>query len=308
MTDEMTVQAQRPSAMPYVLGGAGVGAVAGGSLAKWGNIGLKGQAYSSFEELVKEASDNDKFTKIKDMAAKDGNVGKDWTVLKEAAEEMNTATKTFNDAVPEAIRSEQTLTEYVEKLAAQEKAVTEYDNKVAEAIAKAKETLKGPVGDDGKQLLDDVGKEITWNVDGKGNLNAEQFKKFAESTDADDVKLFREFAEKNDATKELFGDGEKSIIKAQKEARKTADDAVKNAREALETKAKELKIEAKDIDVDKWSGAKKTFTEAAEKAKKNVTDDALAKCKNVKVGLTALAGAAALALIGALIRPKGEQA
>ena len=309
MTDEMTVQAQRPSAMPYVLGGAGVGAAAGFGLAKWGNVGLKGQAYNTYEDFIKQANDEDAF--IKEMANKGDDTAKNWTTLKEVRETMQAETKKFEEAVPENIRNEQTFTDYMEKLAAQEKAVTEYDNKVAEAVGKAKEALKGPVGDDGKQLIetleDGTTRNITWHVEGKGDLDAEAFKKFAESTDANDKKLFEDFAREHKATKELFGDGEKSLVKAEKEAKTKADEAFKKAEKTLSEKAKELKIEEKNIDIDKWVNAKKVFNAAEKEAKEKATDDVLKACKKVKIGGTALLGAAALALVGLLIRPKGDQ-
>ncbi len=43
MTDEMTVQAQRPSALPYVLGGAVLGGAAGAGAAA-ANVGIKSPA------------------------------------------------------------------------------------------------------------------------------------------------------------------------------------------------------------------------------------------------------------------------
>ena len=67
MTDELSIQQKRPSATPYVLGGGLVGGLAGGfglpateTTKKWISDPAK---YKSFEELVKESSDNDKFEK-----------------------------------------------------------------------------------------------------------------------------------------------------------------------------------------------------------------------------------------------------
>ena len=77
MTDEMTVQAQRPSAIPYALGGAGIGAAAGAGLAGWGNVGYKTPMYTKWEDAVADANKDDKF--IKEMAEKDGN-DKTWKV------------------------------------------------------------------------------------------------------------------------------------------------------------------------------------------------------------------------------------
>ena len=292
MTDEMTVQAQRPSAMPYVLGGAGVGAVAGGSLAKWGNIGIQGQAYSSFDDLVKEANNDDAF--IKKMAEKEGETGENWSKLKKAAEEMAAETKKFEEAVPEQIRNEQTFTDYMEKLAAQEKAATEYDNKL------------NSIADDFINEFKSKPENNTWEIDGKKyvkdadgkfmcgdkELTNEMWRNDLKKTDEKNVLKHNNIAEK---TKDL----------TETKAKNEADEAFTKAEKALSDKADELKITK---EFDKWKTAKKSLTEAGEKAKKDVTDDLLSKCKKPKVWLTALAGAAALALVGAMIRPKGDQA
>ena len=61
MTDEMMVQAQKPSVMPYVLGGAGVGALGGLASAKYANFGVQTPKYSSWEEAINDS--NDEFVK-----------------------------------------------------------------------------------------------------------------------------------------------------------------------------------------------------------------------------------------------------
>ena len=65
MTDELTIQQRRPSAMPYVLGGAAVGGLGGyyGLPKVASDLVTTPGKYESFEALVKEASDNDKFVK-----------------------------------------------------------------------------------------------------------------------------------------------------------------------------------------------------------------------------------------------------
>lgn len=65
MSDELSIQQQRPSATPYVLGGAALGAVGGGVTAKM----VTKPQYESFEELVKEKEDS--FKKVVDKAIED---------------------------------------------------------------------------------------------------------------------------------------------------------------------------------------------------------------------------------------------
>lgn len=296
MTDEMTVQAQRPSAMPYVLGGAGVGAVAGGSLAKWGNVGIQGQAYSNWEEAVADANKDDKF--IKEMAEKDGN-DKTWKVLKDEIDNMASARETYNKAVPEQIRDEKVFTDYIEKAGKLTEATTAHEKKLEEAYDKAFKTINE------MEIKDEH--PFEWN--GKQYKQAEFRQYINDPANKDEVK---KLVTENSAYTDLVGEGEKSIIKAEKQALKDADDAAKVAKKALTEKVDDLNKNLTDkIDVNKvdnWVNEKKVFTEAAEKSKKNLTDEILNQCKKPKVWLTALAGAAALALVGAMIRPKGEQA
>ena len=62
MTDELSIQQRRPSALPYVAVGGGLGATAGyfGLPHVASNLVTTPGKYESFEALVKEASDNDK--------------------------------------------------------------------------------------------------------------------------------------------------------------------------------------------------------------------------------------------------------
>ena len=87
MTDEMMVQAQKPSAMPYVLGGAAAGAAVGGAAAKWGNMGVSTPKYSSWEQAVNDS--NDEF--VKKQIEKDGDKKADWQKLQTAQKEVKDA-------------------------------------------------------------------------------------------------------------------------------------------------------------------------------------------------------------------------
>lgn len=303
MTDEMTVQAQRPSAMPYVLGGAGIGAVAGGSLAKWGNMGIKGQAYSNWEEAVADANKDDKF--IKEMAEKDGN-DKTWKVLKDEIDNMASVRETYNKAVPEQIRDEKVFTDYIEKAGKLTEATTNLEAKNNEQLQKAIDEIKKLDVYDVTDADGNITKYAKPGADGKlpdGTKNIQEF--------FDNADLLKEQAKKNDALYNNVINGE-DFAKAEKQAVKDADDAAKVAKKALTDKVDDLNKNLTDkIDVNKvdnWVNEKKVFTEAAEKSKKNLTDEILNQCKKPKVWLTALAGAAALALVGAMIRPKGDQA
>ena len=299
MTDEMTVQAQRPSAMPYVLGGAGIGAVAGGSLAKWGNVGYKTPMYTKWEDAVAEANKNDEY--IKNMADKDGDAAKDWKTLKENIDNMADARKNFNDNVPKEIRDEKVFTDYAEKAGKLTEATTAHEKKLEEAYDKAFKTLNE------MEIKDEH--PFEWN--GKKYKQAEFRQYINDPANKDDVK---NLVTENAAYKELVGEGDKSIIKAEQKAVKDATEAADKAKKALTDKIDEVnknltdKISTDAKDISKWVDEKKAFTDAAEKSKNSLTDDVLKKCKKPSVVITALIGAAALAVVGALIRPKGEQA
>ena len=77
MTDEMTLQGQRPSAAPFLLGGAALGATAGYFVDKTGWNGVPKAKYTSMEDILKESKDT--FTKndipdgLKDDAKKLGD-------------------------------------------------------------------------------------------------------------------------------------------------------------------------------------------------------------------------------------------
>ena len=305
MTDEMTVQAQRPSVMPYVLGGAGVGAAAGGGLAKWGNIGIKGQAYSNWEDAVADANKDDKF--IKEMAEKDGN-DKTWKVLKDEIDNMASARETYNKAVPEQIRDEKVFTDYIEKAGKLTEATTNLEAKNNEQLQKAIDEIKKL---DAYEVTEADGKITKYAKPGADGTLPDGTKNIQEFFDNAD--LLEKQAKKNDALYNNVINGE-DFAKAEKQAVKDADEAAKVAKKALTDKVDDLnknltdKIKTDDASISKWVDEKKAFTEAAEKSKKNLTDDILKQCKKPKVWLTALAGAAALAVVGALIAPKGDKA
>ena len=115
MTDEMTVKAQRPSALPYVAGGALAGAAIGGASAKYGNFGITSPRYSSWEDAIKDS--NDEF--VKKQVEKGGDKKADWEKVQTAQKEVNEAKKKVTEAIPEKIRDNADVKDYLAKLEAQ---------------------------------------------------------------------------------------------------------------------------------------------------------------------------------------------
>lgn len=95
MTDELSIQAQQPqrtSPMPYVLGGAAVGAAAGG----FSPVGVTKPKYSSYEDILKESEDTF------DKGIKKGGDNKSfWEAAKEHAEKVKNAESEYDKKVQE---------------------------------------------------------------------------------------------------------------------------------------------------------------------------------------------------------------
>lgn len=130
MTDEMMVQAQKPSAMPYVLGGAGVGALGGLASAKYANFGVTTPKYSSWEEAINDS--NDEF--VKKQIEKGGDKKADWEKVQTAQNEVKEANKKITEATKDLKDEDlKKVNEYFEKLDAleneKEKALKELETK-----------------------------------------------------------------------------------------------------------------------------------------------------------------------------------
>ena len=131
MTQDYAVQNQRPSALPYALGGAAVGGVLG-LPAVLGRFGVQTAKYGSWEEILKESKD------VFDKQIEKGGDNKTlWENAKKYADDVVKAedkvAKSMLDAIPEPLRGEEAAKTYVEKL----KTLTSKKESVLEEIKTA---------------------------------------------------------------------------------------------------------------------------------------------------------------------------
>lgn len=317
MTDEMMVQAQKPSPVPYLAGGALAGAAIGGASAKYGNFGIPSPKYSSWEQAIKDS--NDEF--VKKQAEKDGDKKADWQKLQTAQKEVAEAEKKVTEAIPEKIRDNADVKDYLAKVESQEKAEAkalkdiedkikkgEMKEKVSELVeddaykaaktefedaTKAatieieKEVSKDLKGDEltnkAKELLEKTNKEVF----DKGADNDEYKKALAEIeekiTKGEMKETVKELAE-DDAYKAAKAKFETATEKATKEVEKTVDKELKG--DDLKNKVNELFGKNKPEEVTK---AEKATEDALEKAKKveGFADDIVEKVKSAREGVKA---------------------
>lgn len=315
MTDEMTVQAQKPMTMPYAIGGAAVGALGGGALSKWGNIGIPGKAYSSWEDVVKDVDKDDKF--VTEAAKKENDAASAWKEVEQVRKDMKEAESAYKTAVPEALREEITeLDDYAKKLTEHEEAVAKYDKKVDSYLDDLiKDSWDHPVKL-GDKFEDKAHTLVTEEGEHKG--------KYVWKGENGEISVISKEDIKNRA-KQIIDDGDQKGVFRNKDlrtvmaeseelkAKNAAEEALGKSKETLENKFTKLNenISENKLSVDKaksYIEGKKNYKAAREGAEKKLTTDILDKCKKPKVVLTALVGAAALGLLGALIAPKGDKA
>ena len=277
MTDEMTTQTQRPSAVPYLLGGAAVGGTAG-YFSPWGVTKPK---YESFDDILKEA--NDTFTSAKEDV-------KDKEDLKKAYDEIEVKR---NDILAQ----EKTKNEEIAKLTEKHSA---YDPKLAgEQVVKdlaaaenAEKAAKDGLLDKVKTGIKDGSVEITGlSKEDAAKLTEEQLKEKAEAFIKDEAKC-----------KEKF--------EAELTAVTNAKTKVTEAKTAVTNKAAELKVSAEKILSEEGKNAIKAVETKFESSKKAAGDAVKTQMEKIKtphrwVNAAILAGTAALGAL--LLRPKDGQ-
>lgn len=305
MTDEMTVQAQRPSALPYVLGGAALGGVAGAGSAAAG-LGLKSPAYKSWEEAVEAVNKDDSF--VKKQVEKGGDNKSNWEAIQTQAKAIQDAEKAVTDAkLPDGTSEE--AKKAIEDFANKEAAHVDAEKKL---LDKVKAHCKGLTLAEGYGIPPEVG-EVPESIKTKygitdGKISQENFRKLLDSTVEEEKsfaeKLLKQRAEFTGTFAEGATDAEKAVAKAEREAVTTAKTAMEQAKTTMEEKASGVSAEARKAFLD----AKKGLVAAKDKAKNVLTEDLLGKCKKTSTWKTAAIGAAVLALAGLMIRPKGEEA
>ncbi len=289
MTDEMTVQAQRPSAWPYVLGGAALGGAAGAGAAA-ANVGIKSPAYSSWEDAIAATNKDDSF--VKKQVDKGGDNKASWEAIQTQAKAVQDAEKALADfKLPEGFEAKAELDAVIEKELAVENAKKAIEGKEKAAFDTELANLKK------MEIKADAPYEF------KGvQYNQEDFRKLLNSTKEEDKKLVEELVKDTKGYKDVVGAAD--FAKTEKGALKTAEEALATAEEAL-TK-KDTKGLAGGIR-EGYAAVKNGVTNARNTAKEKLTEDLLGKCKKASTWKTAAVGAAVLALAGLMIRPKGEE-
>ncbi len=271
MSEEMTVQtvqSQRPSAMPYVLGGGIVGAAAGHP-ALAGRWGLQIPRYDSWEKILEEKKDV--FDSQIKSTEKNAEINKVWQDAQGFAEKINAeldeCAKAMKEKLPEKLREEEAAKTYLRD-------ITSYE---------AKKNF----------IIDEIAAGIK-----NGTV--------AEIPEAD-----REAAKKLNGTelinkaKEIFNaDGSKYAEKA-----KVEKEAVEKSYSVLKDKAADMKV---DLPGNLNDDVQNIIKESSEKVSKIKTE---AKAvleegvKKLKIGSkwNMAIGAAILAIVGLMLRPKAKE-
>ena len=255
MSDEMTVQTvqpQRPSALPYFLGGAAIGSTAGYMGAN--HLPGKKPLYSSYEDIIKEVNEADDFTKLKESKKSDD--------VKAALDEAKTQAEKIKTAEGAGLT-------YQELIGAKAD-VLDKDNAARKAYEEAVQKLKDKAPTDAQ--IEEVAKEL--------------------NKDATEL------------TDEMKANAKKAIENDKKKYRKYFESEVRD----VETKLDDLYKAAGDkkIFTDEVAGRYNSLSKAKEEAKKAL-DPLLEKCKKGNKALWAGIGAAALGIIGLMLRPKAKE-
>ena len=271
MTDEMTVQAQRPSAVPYLLGGATLGGVGG----YFSPVGVQKPKYASYQDILKESEDT--FKKNIDNSKDD--VKKVYQEAQKQKGLVETAQKTYDTEIEKIMNEHAAYDTKVKTFGeAFDEAAVKVKNAENDIIDKLKNKIKA--GE-----IDGITKEAGEKLDDKALADK------AGEILKDDTKLSKAFKED-----EL-------------EALKKAKESMKNAKETLEKEAKEAGVKAEKILSEEGKNlkeaAEKTLKDVMETAEKALKDD-LSKIKVPNKVLNAIIGAGILGLGALLLRPKAE--
>ena len=305
MSDEMMVQS-RPSVLPYALGGAALGAAGGAALTKWTNFNIAtkyadnpGQAIDyAMAEMVEQTNAKDRF--VHQMVEKDKAADSPWKILEEQATKVKEANDELGKIMQESGCADR-ITDYQNRLDAIKR---EQDNVLVDLLSGNKklgegegaktfiDTLIESSADDDKKAVDEAlarfkeaSKDKTFKVGEKEGV------KLADIVDAElkNLQEFKAFAMTDNSIKNRVM--ESPQYKEVAEKAKTEVDAL---RTLITSKKSDFNFENYGKAYEKWKAA---YEEAGNK----LTDDVVAKCKTPRMGLTMLAGAAGLALIGAFI-------
>ena len=280
MSEDLMVQGQRPSALPYALGGAAIGGAAGAGSAKLG-LGIQSAAYKSWEDAVKESTEKDSF--ISKKIEKGGENKAAFESVKAQAEAVQKAEKALKDIkLPEGFEAATELEAFADRTIAKEAAEKALESKKKEVFDSALESIK---------------KLEKYNIEGIGEVDNKALLEYIEKLDEAGLKQFVE------SNTDHYGNKLPEATKDTKTALEKAEKEVADALEALNKKDSKLTEEVRNS----YLNAKKGVNEAKNEAKKVLTDDLLSKIKKPSMAKTAAAVAAAGLLIGLLLRPKAEE-
>ncbi len=268
MADEMTVQGNKPSPLPYVVVGAGVGAGAVEGVKRWApqatKYGVQTQKYGSWDDLVKDVGKDvteftNKFEHGNDETRKtiDG--------LKDTIKPLTEANKEFSTALDDAVKM------------AEGKTVPMAEFK--EAVAKQKALLEAQ--ETGVKNL----KENIKKISGFEKIEDKDIDKKVKELIADKTE------EGKNKIKEYYNVTE-------------AENAANNALEALKTKDGVQSVDLEKVLKAHKTQAEKVTSVKSELEK--LGNDGLNKIKGFSKWNYAIA-AVALAALGLLIAPKGNK-
>lgn len=290
MTDEMTVQT-KSSVTPMVVGGVlGAGAGAGATfIPKIKDYISEPPKYKSFDDIVKETSNNDNFEKIMDEA------GLDDVKKSEIKEKIKTASETKSQAVEDAT-----------------KAVEDAKKKAKEVVEKAIKDSVDPTNltdTEKSQLKLKQFIEQNKGEDGKLNDNVKKFIKDLKAAGSDEKKI----SDLKTGSKDLYGKYEKISLESLDD--KPTKEYLKKLRTVNELKKEGSVFQNK---INELKSAK-TKLEEAVKTRENSIKEALEPHKDDfskllergkkswgKVTAIIAGGVVVGSIIGSLFRSKNE--
>lgn len=289
MVDEMTVQTQRPSVIPYLAGGAVIGGAAGAGLAKFANFGIQAPRYSNWKEAVEDVNKDDKF--MRSQIDKGGDNKADWETLKTKAQAVKDANQRLTDAIPEGFEAKAELEAVIDKETALAEAEEALEKKKKEVFDKEVENIKTKLQKEGEfHKFKDT------------DYNKEMFENLLKSEKEEEKALLKELIEDTAGYKKEIA--KPDFAKAQKDAVTSATTALEEAKQNLAEKdTKKLASGIKET----VKNAKEAVTKAENGAKEGLKEEVLSKLKGASIWKTAAVGAAVLGLAGLLLRPKAEE-
>ena len=282
MSDEMMLQNQRPSAVPYVLGGAAIGGAAG-AMQPW--VGVKKPKYASFDDILKDSKDT--FAKAKEDAKKD-DVKEAYNKIIAEREAYDKVAATATDA-KKCVLADETMASWDPELETAGKAWEEAGNKVTAEKTNVIEDIKTKIKNGEIEVAEMTKEEAAAAEDAVLQEKAEVY--FREN----EAKLAEESSAVKDSAK-LLNDAKAEETRLRGELDKVAQEKGKKAEKILTEEGKKA---IADIE--------KTLTEAKSSASEALKD-VLGKIKKPNKLMNGIIGAATLAILTPILfRPRSKE-